>query len=43
MKDHAKGFLSLVEDALKQIPEVDAYQIKERLDKGEKVNLMNGI
>ena len=41
MKDHAKGFLGLVEDALKQVPEVDVYQIKERLDKGEQVNLID--
>jgi len=49
MKDHAKGFLSLVEEALKDIPEVDVYQIKDRLDKGDNLNLidvekiMNGI
>ena len=41
MKDHAKGFLCLVEDALKQVPEVDVYQIKERLDKGEQVKLID--
>ena len=41
MKDHAKGFLSLVEEALKDIPEVDVYQIKERLDKGDNVNLID--
>ena len=40
MKDHAKGFLSLVEEALKDIPEVDVYQIKDRLDKGDNVNLL---
>ena len=41
MKDHAKGFLSLVEEALKNIPEVDVHQIKDRLDKGDKVNLLD--
>ena len=41
MKDHAKGFLSLVEEALKDIPEVDVYQIKDRLDKGDSVNLID--
>ena len=41
MKDHAKGFLSLVEEALKDIPEVDVYQIKDRLDKGDNVNLID--
>ena len=41
MKDHAKGFLNLVEEALKDIPEVDVYQIKDRLDKGDNVNLID--
>ena len=41
MKDHAKGFLGLVEEALKDIPEVDVYQIKDRLDKGDNVNLID--
>ena len=41
MKDHAKGFLGLVEEALKDIPEVDVYQIKGRLDKGDNVNLID--
>ena len=41
MKDHAKGFLGLVEQALKDIPEVDVYQIKGRLDKGDNVNLID--
>ena len=41
MKDHAKGFLNLVEEALKDIPEVDVYQIKDRLDKGNNVNLID--
>jgi len=41
MKDHAKGFLNLVEEALKDIPEVDVYQIKGRLDKGDNVNLID--
>ena len=41
MKDHAQGFLGLVEEALKDIPEVDIYQIKDRLDKGDNVNLID--
>ena len=41
MKDHAKGFLNLVEEALKDIPEVDVYQIKDRLDKRDNVNLID--
>ena len=35
MKDHARGFLGLVEQALSKVPEVDVYQVKNRLDKGE--------
>ena len=41
MKDHAKGFLSLVEQALSKVPEVDVYQIKNRLDKGEQFVLID--
>ena len=41
MKDHAKGFLGLVEEALKDVPEVDVYQIKDRLDKGDSLNLID--
>jgi len=41
MKDHAKGFLELVEQALAKVPEVDAYQIKEKLDKGDKFILID--
>ena len=41
MKDHAKGFLGLVEEALKDVPEVDVYQIKDRLDKGDNLNLID--
>ena len=41
MKDHAKGFLNLVEDALKDIPEVDVYQVQNKIEKGEEFNLID--
>ena len=41
MKDHARGFLSLVEQALRKVPEVDVYQVKDRLDKGEHFMLID--
>ena len=41
MKDHARGFLSLVEQALSKVPEVDVYQVKNRLDKGEHFMLID--
>ena len=41
MKDHARRFLSLVEQALSKVPEVDVYQVKNRLDKGEHFMLID--
>ena len=41
MKDHARGFLGLVEQALSKVPEVDVYQVKNRLDKGEQFVLID--
>ena len=41
MKDHAKGFLDLVEEALKNVPEVDVFQVKSKLDKGEEIILID--
>ena len=41
MKDHAKGFLSLVKSALKEVPEADVYQTKERLEKRDRINLID--
>ena len=41
MKDHAKGFLNLVEEALKNVPEVDVFQVKSKLDKGEEIILID--
>ena len=35
MKDHARGFLGLVEQALSKVPEVNVYQVKNKLDKDE--------
>ena len=41
MKDHAIGFLGLVEQALSKVPEVDVYQVKNRLDKSEQFVLID--
>ena len=41
MKDHARGFLGLVEQALSKVPEVDVYQVKNRLDKGKQFVLID--
>lgn len=41
MKDHARGFLGLVEHALSKVPEVDVYQVKNKLDKGEHFMLID--
>ena len=41
MKDHARGFLGLVEQALSEVPEVDVYQVKNKLDKGEEFMLID--
>ena len=41
MKDHARGFLGLVEEALSKVPEVDVYQVKNKFDKGEKFVLID--
>ena len=41
MKDHARGFLSIVEQALSEVPEVDVYQVKNKLDKGEHFMLID--
>jgi rhodanese-related sulfurtransferase len=38
---HADGFLNLVRDAKKRIKEVDAVDIKKRLDGGEKMILVD--
>ena len=41
MKDHARGFLGLVEHALSKVPEVDVCQVKNKLDKGEHFMLID--
>ena len=41
MKDHARGFLGLVEQALSKVPEVDVYQVKNKLEKGEQFTLID--
>ena len=41
MKDHARGVLGLVEQALSKVPEVDVYQVKNRLDKSEQFVLID--
>ena len=41
MKDHARGFLGLVEQALSKVPEVDVYQVKNKLDKDEQFVLID--
>lgn len=41
MKDHANKFLNLVKEALINVPEVDVFQVKNRLDKGEEIILID--
>ena len=31
MKNHAKGFLDLVSDALNEVPEVDVFEVKSKI------------
>ena len=33
MKDHDIGFLELVQNSLKSVPECDVHQVKNKLDK----------
>lgn len=39
--EHAKGFLNLVNDAKARIKETNVLEVKARLDRGEKVNLVD--
>ena len=41
MKNHANKFLNLVKEALINVPEVDVFQVKNRLDKGEEIILID--
>ncbi len=38
---HAEGFLNLVRDAKKRVKEADAAEIKQRLDAGEKLIIVD--
>jgi rhodanese-related sulfurtransferase len=38
---HATGFLNLVNDAKKRVKETNVAEVKARLDKGEKLNLVD--
>jgi len=38
---HAEGFLNLVRDAKKRVKEADAAEIKQRLDAGEKMIIVD--
>src|SRR5438105_1530906 len=38
---HAPGFLKIVEDARQRIKEIDAHQVKKKLDRGEKFFLVD--
>ena len=40
-KQHGPRFLALVEEARKRIPEVSIQQVKQKLDTGEKVRLID--
>ena len=37
MKNHAKGFLDLVSDALNEVPEVDVFEVKSKIENGQEV------
>ena len=41
MAKHAPGFVKLVNEARKWIVETDVAAVKERLDRGEKINLID--
>lgn len=41
MAKHAPGFLKLVTEARKWIVETDVAAVKERMDRGEKINLID--
>ena len=38
---HAQGFLKLVNDAKKRVKETNVAEVKARLDRGEKLNLID--
>jgi len=41
MKNHAKGFLDLVNDALIQVPEVDVFKINSKIEEQDKMLLID--
>lgn len=41
MKNHAKGFLDLVNDALIQVPEVDIFKINSKIEEQDKMLLID--
>jgi len=41
MKNHAKGFLDLVNDALIQVPEVDVFKINSKIKEQDKMLLID--
>lgn len=41
MKQHAEGFLALVEEARKQVRETDVHQVRKRQETGEEFTLID--
>ncbi len=41
MKNHAKGFLDLVSDALTEVPEVDVFEVKSKIENGQDICLID--
>ena len=41
MKNHAKGFLDLVSDALNEVPEVDVFEVKSKIENGQDICLID--
>ena len=41
MKNHAKGFLDLVSDALIEVPEVDVFEVKSKIENGQDIYLID--
>jgi len=41
MKNHAKGFLDLVSDALIEVPEVDVFEVKSKIENGQDICLID--
>ena len=41
MKNHAKGFLDLVSDALNEVPEVDVFEVKSKIENEQDIYLID--